>query len=108
MPQYILQPAKTSVSARSSPLNTVDVSRGGSSPAAKSEDKRMFSQAMYFVRHTQINAPVYFMRHRQINAPVYFMRHRQINAPVYFMRHRQINAPLYFVKHRQINAPVYL
>ena len=47
-------PAKTSVSPRSSPLGTFrDVPPRETSPAAKSEEKRMFSQASEFkLEHT--------------------------------------------------------
>ena len=41
------QPAKTSVSPRSSPLRTFRVPARETSPAVKSEEKRMFSQACH-------------------------------------------------------------
>ena len=40
-----LQPAKTSVSPRSSPLGTFHAEEQETSPAANSKEKRMFSQA---------------------------------------------------------------
>ena len=58
MPQYILQPAKTSVSARSSPLNTVDVSRGERPQRRRARINGCFRR-LCILLHRQINAPVY-------------------------------------------------